>query len=137
MGRDRRTPIRLLIADDESHFRSGLRVILEQSPVPITVVAEATNGDEAIEQARLKLPDVALLDVRMPGTDGIRAARAITAAVPGTRILMLTVSDNPEDLVLAANAGAAGYLLKERSIEEVVDAVLSLADGQSWPLAAG
>ena len=111
--------------------------MLEEAGGRIKVVGEATNGDEAIEQARRLVPDVALLDVRMPGTDGIRAAQEITAVVPGIRILMLTVSDRPEDVALAAKAGAAGYLLKERSNEEVIDAVLSLADGHPWPLAAG
>ena len=132
-----RSPVRVLIADDQAHFREGLRFVLEESQRPITVVGEATNGDEAIEQARLLHPDVALLDVRMPGTDGIRAAQTITALVPGVRILMLTVSDSPEDIALAAKVGAAGYLLKERSNEEVIDAVLSLAEGQAWPMAAG
>src|SRR5438067_2387486 len=124
------SPVRVLIADDQDHFREGLRFVLGQAQGRIEVVGEATNGDEAVEQARLLVPNVALLDVRMPGTDGIRAAQAITGVVPGIRILMLTVSDSPEDVALAAMAGAAGYLLKERSIEEVIDAVLSLADGQ-------
>jgi DNA-binding NarL/FixJ family response regulator len=132
-----RSPVRVLIADDQAHFRQGLRLVLEEARGRVTVVGEATSGDEAIEQARVLLPDVALLDVRMPGTDGIRAAQEIAAVVPGIRILMLTVSDSPEDVALAAKAGAAGYLLKERSIEEVIDAVLSLAEGHPWPLAAG
>src|SRR5438132_391515 len=76
-----RSPVRVLIADDEAHFRQGLRFVLEEARGRVTVVGEATNGDEAIEQARVLLPDVVLLDVRMPGTDGIRAAQAITAVV--------------------------------------------------------
>jgi two-component system nitrate/nitrite response regulator NarL len=130
-------PVRVLIADDQVHFRMGLRFVLEDSGGRIEVVGEAGDGDEAIEQARLLHPDVALLDVRMPGTGGIRAAQAISAWVPNVRILMLTVSDSAEDVALAANAGAAGYLLKERSNDEVIEAVLSIAEGHSWPLAAG
>jgi len=129
-------PVRVLIADDQAHFREGLHFVLEQAG-RITVVGEAVDGDEAVALARSLRPDVVLLDLRMPGTDGLAAAQAIAADVPGVRVLMLTVSDSPEDIRLAAKAGAAGYLLKERSNEEVVDAVLSLAAGRPWPLAAG
>jgi len=129
--------LRLLIADDQLHFRRGLRIVLESSDVPITVVAEAADGDEAIQAARRTHPDVVLLDVRMPGRSGLDAARAIKAIVPSTRILMLTVSDDPDDIALAMKAGASGYVLKERSLEEVTAAVLALAHGDRWPVAAG
>ena len=129
--------IRVLIADDQTHFRQGLRVVLSDSDGRIEVVGEAADGDAAIEQAQRLHPDVALLDVRMPGTDGLRAARAIRESIPSVRILMLTMSDDPDDIALATKAGAAGYLLKERTNEELIDAVLSLAEGQPWPLAAG
>jgi DNA-binding NarL/FixJ family response regulator len=129
--------VRVLIADDQTHFREGLRFVLGDSGGRIEVVGEAADGDAAIEQAQRLHPDVALLDVRMPGTDGLRAARAIRESVPSVRILMLTMSDDPDDIALATKAGAAGYLLKERTNEELIDAVLSLADGQPWPLAAG
>jgi DNA-binding NarL/FixJ family response regulator len=131
------SPIRVLLADDQAHFREGLRFVLEDTRGRIKVVGEAADGDEAIEQARVLHPDVAVLDVRMPGTDGIHAAQAIAAFLPDVRILMLTVSDSAEDIALAAKVGAAGYLLKERSNAEVIDAVLSLAEGLPWPLAAG
>lgn len=130
-------PVRVLIADDQAHFREGLRFVLEQAQGRISVVGEAANGDDAVALARSLRPDVAVLDVRMPGTDGLGAAQAIAVEVPGVRVLMLTVSDSPEDIRLAAKSGAAGYLLKERSNDEVIDAVLSLAEGQPWPLAAG
>jgi two-component system NarL family response regulator len=130
-------PVRILIADDQKHFRRGLRAVLETSSPPIVVVAEAAAGDEAIEQARRTKPDVALIDVRMPGSNGLGAARAIRALVPTTRILMLTVSDDPDDVAQATKAGAWGYVLKERSLEEVTAAVLALAHGDHWPIAAG
>ena len=129
--------IRVLIADDQTHFRQGLRVVLSDSDGRIEVVGEVADGDTAIEQAQRLQPDVALLDVRMPGTDGLRAAQAIRELAPNVRILMLTMSDDPDDIALATKAGAAGYLLKERTNEELIDAVLSLAEGQPWPLAAG
>jgi DNA-binding NarL/FixJ family response regulator len=137
MTRQPDAAVRVLIADDQAHFRQGLRFVLGDSGGRIDVVGEAADGEEAIEQARRLRPDVALLDVRMPGTDGLRAARAIRESVPSVRILMLTMSDDPDDIARATKAGAAGYLLKERTNEELIDAVLSLADGQPWPLAAG
>jgi len=129
--------IRVLIADDQSHFRRGLRVAIDAAGDDLEVVGEAADGDEAIQLARSLRPDVILLDVRMPGTGGIRAAQAISAFVPGARILMLTISDDPDDIAMATRAGAAGYMLKERSLHDVVDAVRALAIGQAWPIAAG
>ncbi len=129
--------VRVLIADDQRYFRQGLRAVLESSPANIEVVGEVEDGDQAIESAERLHPDVILLDVHMPGTDGIRAARAISGCSPSTKILMLTVSDSQEDVALATRAGAAGYLLKDRSLEDVIDAVLSLVRGRPWPLAAG
>jgi DNA-binding NarL/FixJ family response regulator len=127
---------RVMIVDDSPHFRRGLRHVLDDTE-QIVVVGEAGNGVDAIDLARQLVPDVVLLDVRMPRGDGLLAAQSITVFVPDSRVLMLTVSDNPEDIALAAKVGAAGYLLKERSLEEIADAVLSVADGGRWPLAAG
>jgi DNA-binding NarL/FixJ family response regulator len=129
--------IRIIIADDEPHFRQGLRRALETSNADIEVVGEAANGEEAIAQARQLDPDVVVLDIHMPVLEGISAARAISAFVPRARILMLTVSDSPEDVAMATKAGAAGYLLKERSLSEISDAVVSVAGGRPWPLAVG
>lgn len=126
--------LRVVIADDQEHFRHGLRVALEGSYHHIEVVGEAATGREAVELVTDLRPDVALLDLRMPGGDGISAAEAIQATAPGTHVLMLTVSDDPADITRAAAAGAAGYLLKERSLQDVLDAVLSVASGRSWPL---
>jgi DNA-binding NarL/FixJ family response regulator len=125
--------IRIVIADDEPHFRHGLRHVLESAAGHIDVVGEASSGREAVEQVRRLAPDVVILDIRMPDGDGIGAAQIIARFTPPTRILMLTVSDSSEDVKLAAKAGASGYLLKEASLEEVIEAVLSLAHGGSWP----
>jgi two-component system NarL family response regulator len=123
-------PIRVLVCDDHAVFRRGLAMVLEPEP-DIVVVGEAGDGHEAIEQACESAPDVVLLDVRMPGTNGIAAARRLAVEVPSARVVMLTVSDTEEDLYDALKAGAVGYLLKELSIEEVADAVRAVAAGQS------
>ena len=137
MGPDAAHAIRVLIVDDQQHFRRGLRIALEAAGGQIEVVGEAADGAEGIELARELAPDVVLLDVRMPGTDGITAAQSLKTLQPAPRILMLTISDTSDDIASAARAGASGYMLKERSMLDVVDAVLSLARGDRWPLAAG
>jgi len=98
----------------------------------LEVVAEATNGHEAVEAATRLAPDVILMDVRMPGMDGIEATRRLTELTPASRILMLTVSDEGDDLFEAVKAGAAGYLLKESSLAVVGDAIRAVAAGQSF-----
>jgi len=122
--------IRVLIADDQALFRRGLYVVLGTED-GIEVVAEAENGDEAIEKAEELAPDVVLMDVRMPKVNGIEAARSIRDRVPTTKILMLTVSDEEDDLYEAIKAGANGYLLKEISVEEVAEAIRAVVQGQS------
>jgi DNA-binding NarL/FixJ family response regulator len=122
--------LRVLIADDHELFRRGLRMVLDDEP-DIEVVAEAGDGREAAELAREQVPDVAVLDVRMPLVSGIEAAALIKADQPGIRILMLTISDEEDDLFEAVKAGANGYLLKEISIDEIADAVRSVHSGQS------
>ena len=99
--------------------------------VGIEVVGEAEDGDAAVEAAIDLAPDVVLMDVRMPKRSGIEATRAIAEAVPSARIVMLTVSDEEEDLYEAIKAGATGYLLKEISIEEVAEAIRAVMNGQS------
>ena len=126
-GTDR---IRVLIADDHALFRRGLIMVLEAEP-DIEVVAEAQDGTEVIGKAEEFVPDVLLMDVRMPKLNGIEAARAIRESVPSAKIVMLTVSDEEDDLFDAIKAGANGYLLKEISIEEVADAIRSVVQGQS------
>ena len=104
-------PIRVLIADDHALFRRGLRTVLELDG-DIVVVAEADNGRVAVERAEAVVPDIVLMDVRMPGCGGIEACLAIKERVPSARIVMLTMSDEESDLFEAVRAGANGYVLK-------------------------
>jgi two-component system NarL family response regulator len=122
--------IRVLIADDQALFRRGLNVVLGTEE-NIEVVAEADNGEDAVELARQLKPAVVLMDVRMPRLSGIEAARQIREQLPSTRILMLTVSDEEDDLYESVKAGANGYLLKEISVDEVAEAIQAVVQGQS------
>ncbi|MGH9122773.1 MAG: response regulator [Acidimicrobiales bacterium] len=122
--------VRVLIADDQQLFRRGIGVVLG-TEAHIEVVAEAADGIEAVAKAAELAPDVVVMDVRMPGLGGIEATRRIRALLPTTRILMLTVSDDEDDLYEAIKAGANGYLLKEISVEEVAAAIEAVAKGQS------
>jgi two-component system NarL family response regulator len=121
--------IRVLICDDHALFRRGLMMVLEDED-DIEVVAEAANGEEAVELARALAPDVVLMDVRMPRLDGIAATRSILEAIPNAAVIMLTVSDEEDDLFEAMKAGAVGYLLKEISTEEVGRSVRAVHQGQ-------
>jgi len=127
---DRGEPIRVLIVDDHALIRRSLELALTAEP-DIEGVGEANDGLEAVELASRLMPDVVLMDVRMPRQDGIEATRAIKEAGPSARIIMLTVSDEEEDLFEAIKAGATGYLLKDVQIDEVPDAVRGGYEGQS------
>jgi DNA-binding NarL/FixJ family response regulator len=123
-------PIRTLIADDHELFRRGLRMVLDDED-DIEVVGEAGDGESAVAMAIEHAPDVVVMDVRMPVRSGIDAARAIKEEQPGVKILVLTISDEEDDLYEAIKAGANGYLLKEISIDEIGHAVRSVNGGQS------
>ena len=122
--------IRVLIADDHELFRRGLRMVLDDEP-DILVVGETGDGQSTIDASTEQVPDVVVMDVRMPVLSGIEATKQIKDGQPGTRILMLTISGEEEDLYEAIKAGANGYLLKEISIDEIGDAVRSIHNGQS------
>ncbi|MEA3020467.1 MAG: hypothetical protein QOI47_1991 [Actinomycetota bacterium] len=122
--------IRVLIVDDHALFRRGLMLVLE-SEDGIDVVGEAEDGEEAVAKAEQLAPDVILMDVRMPRVSGIEATRRLAETLPTTKIIMLTVSDEEDDLYEAIKSGATGYLLKEISIEEVADAVRAVMQGQT------
>ncbi len=122
--------IRVMICDDHALFRRGLIMVLEAED-DIVVVGEAEDGRDAVERVADIVPDVVLMDVRMPEIDGIEATRLIAERAPSAKILMLTVSDEENDLYEAIKAGATGYLLKEISIEEVASAVRAVVSGQS------
>lgn len=123
-------PIRVLIVDDHALFRRGLDRVLSEEP-GLDIVGEAEDGLEAIAKVDELEPDVVLMDVRMPKATGIEAARSIRANHQDTRVVMLTVSDDDEDLFESIKAGANGYLLKEVAIEEVANAVRAVAQGHS------
>lgn len=122
--------VRVLIADDQALFRRGLRAVLSEEP-GVEVVAEAADGEEAVAKVEELAPDVVLMDIRMPKLDGIEASRRIQGVAPTTRILMITVSDEEDDLFEAVKAGASGYLLKEISVSEVAEAVRAVVRGES------
>jgi DNA-binding NarL/FixJ family response regulator len=122
--------LRVLIVDDHALFRRGLQMVLKQED-DIDVVGEAGDGTEAVSKAQELMPDVILMDVRMPRRSGIEATQQIKDLMPHVKILMLTISDEEADLYDAIKAGASGYLLKEISIDEVADAIRSVWQGQS------
>jgi DNA-binding NarL/FixJ family response regulator len=132
-GRDPRSgsePIRVAVVDDQELFRRGLTMLLQVED-DIEVVGEAGDGVAATELAASAVPDVILMDVRMPKRSGIEACVAIKDVAPTAQIIMLTVSDEEADLYDAVKNGASGYLLKDSSIDEVAQAVRVVADGQS------
>ena len=124
--------VRVVIADDQSLVRSGLALILGTQP-DLEVVGEAGNGDEAIDLVGRLRPDVVLMDIRMPGTDGLAATRTLTGdpRTARTRVVMLTTYDLDEYLFEALQAGAAGFLLKGVSPEELVQGIRVVASGES------
>jgi DNA-binding NarL/FixJ family response regulator len=130
-GAERSVPtISVLLADDQPLLRRGFRMILE-AEADLTVTAEAGNGDEAVELTGRYRPDVVLMDIRMPGTDGIEATRRITAAYPDVRVLVLTTFDLDEYAFGALRAGASGFLLKDVRPGEVVSAIRTVASGNA------
>ncbi len=130
METSRATPIRILIADDHEVVRIGLVALLNRQP-DFQVVAEASSGEEAVRLARQWRPDVAVLDIRMPGGSGTDACRTIVAELPDTPVVMLTSYADSEALFDAISAGASGYVLKRIGSEELIDAVRTVADGRS------
>jgi len=122
--------IRVLVVDDHALFRRGLEMVLTEEP-DIELVGEASDGAEAVEKAGEALPDVVLMDIRMPKSSGIEACRAMKEVSPSAKIVMLTISDEEEDLFEAIRAGASGYLLKDIPYDEVADVVRAVHGGQS------
>jgi DNA-binding NarL/FixJ family response regulator len=122
--------IRILVADDQPLVRTGLRMILDAEP-DFDIVAEASNGNEAVAAAAAHAPDVVLMDVRMPELDGIEATRAITAVGEPPRVLVLTTFDLDEIVYDALRAGASGFLLKDAPEERLTGAIRVVADGGS------
>jgi DNA-binding NarL/FixJ family response regulator len=122
--------LRVLIADDQALVRSGFRLIVETRP-DLEVVGEAEDGAEAVRLAADLGPDVVLMDVRMPGTDGIEATRRIVASGSEARILVLTTFDLDEYVYAAVRAGASGFLLKDVRAADLIDAIRLVAEGNA------
>ncbi|GHP00096.1 DNA-binding response regulator [Reticulibacter mediterranei] len=123
--------IRVLIADDHPVFRYGLRALLMAEATTMEVVGEATSGEEVTTLAAQALPDVILMDVNMPGLNGIEATRRILAATPQVGILMLTMFDDDESVFAAMRAGARGYLLKGAEGDETIRAITGVSKGEA------
>ena len=119
----------MLLVDDHDLFRTGLRNLLEEQGVQI--VAEAATGAEALQHVRLAAPDVVVMDLNMPGMTGVEATRHISRDAPLTRVIVLTISDQEQDVMDAILAGACGYLLKDASIQDLMSGIRSAAVGES------
>jgi NarL family two-component system response regulator LiaR len=123
-------PARILIADDHDLVREGLRAVLS-GEADLEVVGEATDGQEALQLCRSLKPDLVLMDVRMPKSDGLEATRAIKEEMPEVSLVMVTMHENPDYLLEAIRAGAAGYILKDAEGEKLVGAVRRTLNGES------
>jgi DNA-binding NarL/FixJ family response regulator len=122
--------IKVIIADDQRLMREGLATLLALSD-DIEIVAQAGDGAEAIELAKVQRPDVILMDIQMPHVNGVEATRTIRTILPNTQIIILTTFDDDEYLMSGLRAGACGYLLKDMPSEQLADAIRSAAKGQS------
>ena len=123
--------IRILVVDDHAVVRSGLKLLLSAEP-DLEVVGEAGNARDAVFEVRAQKPDVVLLDVVMPGESGIEAVPKLLHESPETKVLVLSMQDDPNYVREAFAAGASGYVLKEAADAEVVDAIRQVADGGSY-----
>ena len=123
--------IRILLADDHELLLNSLASFLEQSK-DLQIVAKTTNGEEAITQASVYLPDVAIIDISMPVMDGIAVTQQIHLYCPSTRVLILSFSDSSANIWRALEAGAQGYIVKESVIEDLLPAIQALSQGKSF-----
>ena len=122
--------IRILLVDDHPVVRMGLRGMLDAEP-DLTVIGEASSGSEGVELALAERPDIVLMDLRMPGGDGVEATGRILAADPRIRVMVLTTYEADRDILRAIEAGASGYLLKDATPAELADAVRAAARGET------
>jgi DNA-binding NarL/FixJ family response regulator len=121
--------LRVLVVDDHDLFRTGLRNLLEQEGV--NVVGEAENGETAIRLASDLAPDVVIMDLNMPGAGGVETTRRLSSLAPLSRVVVLTISADDDDVMNAVMAGACGYLLKDSSIQELIAGIRAAAEGES------
>jgi DNA-binding NarL/FixJ family response regulator len=122
-------PLRVLLVDDHTLFRTGLRNLLEERGFE---VLEARSGELAVDLVASAVPDVVLMDRHMPGMSGVEATRRVVQVAPTSRVLILTVSADQEDIVDAILAGACGYLIKDAPVAEIESSIHAAADGTSW-----
>ena len=122
--------IRILLVDDHPVVRHGLRGMLESEP-GLAVIGEAGSGTEALAIALAERPDIVLMDLRMPGGDGVEATGRILAGLPATKVVVLTTYESDRDILRAIEAGASGYLLKDASPAELAEAVRAAARGET------
>jgi DNA-binding NarL/FixJ family response regulator len=121
--------VRVLIADDQTLFRAGLSRLLNEDP-RVEVVGQATDGADAAKLAAKQKPDVVLMDLKMPKTDGIEATRLILEADPGVKVLILTTFETDSQVIQALKAGASGYVLKDSSAEAIVSSIVAVMSGE-------
>lgn len=124
-------PIRILLADDHTVMRRGLRLLLESQP-DFSVVAEAADGRQAVEQAEATQPDVAVVDIAMPNLSGIEAAQRIATALPQTAIVILSMHSDESYVLRALKVGAKGYLLKDSAEGDLIDAIKAVHQGKTF-----
>ena len=124
-------PIRIVLADDHAMFRAGLAALLESEP-RFEVVGEASTGEEAVDLSRALKPDIVVMDLSMPGTNGLEATRRIAALGLDTRVLVLTVHAEEEYLVPVVEAGASGYLTKTSADTDLIEALKVVSRGQVY-----
>jgi DNA-binding NarL/FixJ family response regulator len=134
VGEERRSgkqleELRVLLVDDHDLFRTGLRSLLEEQG--LQVVGEAENGNVALQLASELAPDVIIMDLKMPGLSGVETTRQISGMAPLTRVVVLTISADDEDVMNAVMAGACGYLLKDSSIDQLIAGIRAAAGGES------
>jgi DNA-binding NarL/FixJ family response regulator len=121
--------LRVLVVDDHDLFRTGLRNLLEEQGV--NVVGEAENGETAIRLASDLAPDVVIMDLNMPGVGGVETTRRLSSLAPLSRVVVLTISADDDDVMNAVMAGACGYLLKDSSIQELIAGIKAASEGES------
>jgi len=123
-------PLRVLLADDHPVFRKGLNALLTSLP-DVTVIGEAADGEQAIRLAAEHQPDIVVMDINMPGVNGVEATRRITAARQDTAVLVLTMFDDNDSVFAAMRAGARGYLVKGSDTDEVIRAITAVSNGEA------
>ena len=121
--------LRILIVDDHPLMRAGIRTLLEKTCQPVDIL-EAVDGLDALELAAMSNPDIVLMDISMPGLNGVEAARRLTSIVPGCKVIMLSMHQDEQRVVESIRAGAAGYLMKDVAVAEVATALDSVMRGE-------